>query len=68
MLGLFTRLRARPDVREADADEKRTTLADIEALLREIAAKPAGCGDWADIGPSDPHGAEGFAAGPRLAS
>src|SRR4051794_24578436 len=46
MIGLFARLRDRRDVHEADPEERRTTLAEIEALLREIAAKPAGRNDW----------------------
>jgi hypothetical protein len=66
MIGLFTRLRARRDVHEAEPDERRTTLAEIEALLREIAAKPAEI-DWTP-NTSDSLGGEAFAARPRLAS
>ena len=56
MIGLFTRLLARTAIHETDPDEKRTTLADIEALLREIAATPAERGDWTDGDPSHANG------------
>jgi hypothetical protein len=68
MIGLFARLRARRDVHEADPEERRTTLAEIEALLREIAAKPAGRNDWSVGDALDPLGAEALAGKPRLAS
>ncbi len=41
MFGLFTRTRPRP---EPASDENRISLAEIEALLREIAADPSGHG------------------------
>ncbi len=38
MFGLFSRLRPRLDTPEPALDEGRMSLAEIEALLREIAA------------------------------
>jgi hypothetical protein len=42
MIGLFGRLRARV-VEERVPEQERMSLADVEALLREIAADHPGC-------------------------
>ncbi len=66
MIRLFNCLRARSDVRDA-AEERRMRLADIEALLREIAAHRATDDSWTKPDQPDPDPAAP-AWTPKLAS
>ena len=68
MFGLFNRARPRLAAPACAWDEGRMSLAEIEALLREIAADQSNRGAAADGEPSRSNDAEARRGGPKLAA